>query len=217
VTGGGAADRELALRGEVIAAALEMNRLDLNRGKAGNVSARHQDGFLITPSALPYDETTPDDLIFMTLGGEAHGARTPSSEWRFHRDLYRARDDVGAVVHTHPPFATALACHGRGIPPFHYMVAIAGGRDIRCAPYATFGTQELSTLALGAMEGRNACLLAHLGLITVGAALKPALALSVEVETLAKMYLRALQLGDPPILPDDEMERVIARFADYGH
>lgn len=211
----GAAD-ELALRQEVIATALEMNRLDINRGKAGNVSARRADGFLITPSGLPYAETTPGDLVFVTLDDEAQGSRTPSSEWRFHRDLYRTRDDVGAVVHTHPPFATALACHGRGIPAFHYMVAIAGGRDIRCAPYATYGTQELSAHALDAMEGRNACLLAHHGMITVGAMLKSALALSVEVETLAEMYWRALQLGEPPSLSNEEMDRVLARFADYG-
>ena len=207
---------ERRLRREIIATALEMNRLDINRGKAGNVSARRGEGFLITPSGLPYAETTPGDLVFMTLEGEARGERTPSSEWRFHRDLYRSREDIGAIVHTHPPFATALACHGRGIPAFHYMVAIAGGRDIRCAPYATYGTQELSTHALEAMAGRNACLLAHHGMITVGATLKSALALSVEAETLAEMYWRALQLGEPPLLADDEMDRVVARFADYG-
>ena len=147
------------------------------------------------------------------------GPRRPSSEWRFHHDLYAHRSDVRAVVHTHATHCTALAClpavQRDGIPPFHYMVAAAGGRDIRCAPYATFGSQALSDHALAALEGRRACLLAHHGMIATGLTLEAALALAVEVESLARMYAQALQLGGPAVLPDDEMTRVLERFADY--
>ena len=211
---------ESALRESIVATALAMNAAGINRGKSGNVSARlrteHGDAFLITPSGLPYDRTTPVDLVAMTLDGAARGARRPSSEWRFHRDIYRARPEAGAIVHTHAPFATALACLDRGIPPFHYMVAVAGGRDIRCAPYATFGTQALSDHAVAALAGRKACLLAHHGMIAVGATLDAALALAAEVETLAEMYWRALQAGEPTLLPDGEMDLVLEKFASYG-
>ena len=152
----------------------------------------------------------------MTLDGEARGALLPSSEWRFHRDIYAARADAHAIVHTHAPFATSLACLHRGIPPFHYMVAVAGGTDIRCAPYATFGTQALSDHAVAALAGRRACLLANHGMIAVGASLERALALAVEVETLAEMYWRALQIGEPVLLPDAEMDVVLEKFATYG-
>ena len=152
-----------------------MNAHGINRGKSGNVSARLSgagfDGFVVTPTGLAYEDTRPEDVVPMTLDGDARGSRLPSSEWRFHRDIYRARPEVNAVVHTHAPFATTLACLSRGIPAFHYMVAVAGGRDIRCAPYATFGTQELSDRALAALDGRKACLLAHHGMIAVGASL----------------------------------------------
>ena len=210
-----------ALRDDIIKTALAMNAAGINRGKAGNVSARWRDddgfdGFLITPSGLPYARTTPADIVAMTLGGESLGARTPSSEWRFHRDIYRARPEVGAIVHTHAPFATTLACHDRGIPAFHYMVAVAGGEDIRCAPYATFGTQALSDHAVAALQDRRACLLAHHGMIAVGKDLDGSLALAVEVETLAEMYWRALQLGEPERLSGQEMGVVLAKFAGYG-
>jgi L-fuculose-phosphate aldolase len=211
---------ETALRNDVVATALAMNAAGINRGKSGNVSARWRnegvDGFLITPSGLAYERTTADDIVAMTLDGESSGPRVPSSEWRFHRDIYRARGEVGAIVHTHAPFATTLACLNRGIPAFHYMVAVAGGADIRCAPYATFGTQALSDQALAALEGRRACLLAHHGMIAVGSDLGTALALAVEVETLAEMYWRALQLGEPALLSDQEMAVVLSKFASYG-
>jgi L-fuculose-phosphate aldolase len=209
-----------ALREQVVATARAMNAAGINRGKAGNVSARCQeggfDGFLVTPSGLPYAEMNADDIVAMTLGGEAGGSRVPSSEWRFHRDLYRHRPDAQAIVHTHAPFATTLACLHRAIPAFHYMVAVAGGRDIRCAPYATFGTQQLSDHAVAALDGRHACLLANHGMIALGDALASALALAIEVETLAEMYWRALQLGEPFVLDDAEMDVVLARFATYG-
>jgi L-fuculose-phosphate aldolase len=211
---------ERILRTEVIATALAMNAAGINRGKSGNVSVRWReadfDGFLITPTGVPYDQTTPEQIVAMTLAGEAHGTMLPSSEWRFHRDIYAARGDAQAVVHTHAPFATTLACMQRGIPPFHYMVAVAGGRDIRCAPYATFGTQELSDHAVAALAGRRACLLANHGMIAIGGSLGRALALAVEVESLAEMYWRALQIGEPVPLPDAEMDAVLQKFATYG-
>ena len=211
---------EHALREAVIATALAMNAAGINRGKSGNVSARWRDGafdgFLVTPTGVPYDRTTPEQIVAMTLAGEARGTMLPSSEWRFHRDIYVARADAQAIVHTHAPFATTLACMHRSIPPFHYMVAVAGGKDIRCAPYATFGTQELSDHAVAALAGRRACLLANHGMIAIGASLEAALALAIEVENLAEMYWRALQIGEPAPLPDAEMERVLEKFQTYG-
>jgi L-fuculose-phosphate aldolase len=204
------------LRQQVIDTALKMNALGINQGKSGNVSVRSNEGFLITPTGLPYEHTTPEDIVFMRPDGSCEGARLPSSEWRFHRDLYMRRPETNAIVHTHSLHATTLACLGRGIPAFHYMVAVAGGRDIRCAPYATFGTQQLSDHALLALQDRKACLLAQHGMIATGASLENALALAVEVETLAHIYFQALQIGEPAILPDDEMDRVLEKFKTYG-
>jgi L-fuculose-phosphate aldolase len=209
-------DAERVLRDEVIATALAMNAAGINRGRSGNVSVRIDGGFLITPTGKPYDATTPDDIIAMTDDGETRGHGEPSSEWRFHRDIYRARRELNAIVHTHAPFATTLACLDRGIPPFHYMVAVAGGLDIRCAPYATFGTQALSDAAVAALLGRKACLLAHHGMIAADATLEAALALAIEVETLAEMYWRALQIGEPASLSAADMKIVIDKFATYG-
>jgi len=211
---------EPRLREDVIATALAMNAAGINRGKSGNVSVRLHDaaidGFLITPTGVPYLQTTPEQIVAMTLSGEARGSLLPSSEWRFHREIYAARADAQAIVHTHAPFATTLACLHRGIPAFHYMVAVAGGKDIRCAPYATFGTQELSDHAVAALAERRACLLANHGMIAIGTSLAQALALAVEVETLAEMYWRALQISEPVALPDAEMDTVLAKFATYG-
>jgi L-fuculose-phosphate aldolase len=219
----GSADTEQALRADIVSTAREMNALGINRGKSGNVSARCRgsdfDGYLITPTGLPYASMAPPDIVAMPGDGDAaaaRGTRLPSSEWRFHRDIYRARPDAGAIVHAHSPFATSLACLERGIPAFHYMVAVAGGKDIRCAPYATFGTQELSDHAVAALAGRRACLLANHGMIAIGVSLDAALALAIEVESLAEMYWRAMQLGEPVPLPDAEMDRVLAKFATYG-
>ena len=205
-----------ALRAKIIATAREMNALRINRGKSGNVSARIDAGFLITPSALPYDETMPADIVAVDRDGNAAGRRAPSSEWRFHRDIYATRSEVQAIVHTHAPFATTLACLDRGIPAFHYMIAVAGGSDIRCAAYATFGTQALSDHAVRALDGRRACLLSHHGMIAVGVSLPAALALAVEVETLAEMYWRALAIGEPEVLDDAQMRAVLEQFEGYG-
>jgi L-fuculose-phosphate aldolase len=211
---------ERELRAAIVATAQKMNALDVNRGTSGNVSARFAergfDGFLVTPSGMPYAGMAPDDIVAVTFDGDARGSRLPSSEWRFHRDIYRARNECNAIVHTHAPFSTTLACLHRVIPAFHYMVAVAGGRDIRCAPYATFGTQALSDAAVAALAGRRACLLANHGMIAAGPTLGSALALAVEVETLAEIYWRALQLGEPPLLSDAEMDVVIEKFRTYG-
>jgi len=212
------------LRREVIATALRMNASGINQGKSGNVSARVvQDGggaatndFVITPTGIEYEATQPEQIVLMYADGSHEGDTLPSSEWRFHRDIYAARPEIGAIVHTHSTFSTALACQQRAIPPFHYMVAAAGGRDIRCAPYATFGTQALSDAALTALAGRSACLLAQHGMIACGPDLKKALALAIEVEVLAKMYWHALQLGEPPHLDDAEMQTVLEKFKTYG-
>jgi L-fuculose-phosphate aldolase len=215
----------LYLRHKIIETACAMNGLGINVGKSGNVSARlprepltqrMAQSFYITPTGIPYAETQPEHIVAMALDGTFSGTTLPSSEWRFHRDIYSQRPEVQAIVHTHSSYATSLACLGRDIPAFHYMIAAAGGADIRCAPYATFGTQELSDFALQALTGRNACLLAQHGVIAVGASLEKALGLAVEVENLSRMYWQALQIGKPIILSDDEMATVIEKFATYG-
>jgi L-fuculose-phosphate aldolase len=205
----------MGLREAIVVTARAMNAAGINRGTAGNVSARVSGGFLITPSAVPYDVTTADAIVAVSDRGESTGLVAPSTEWRFHHEIYRNRPDLHAIVHTHSPFATALACLDRGIPAFHYMVAIAGGNDIRCAPYATFGTQELANHVVSAMVGRKACLMSHHGTIATDATLPLALALAIEVETLAEMYWRALQICEPTLLSDAEMEKVLAKFASY--
>ncbi|MBW7900906.1 MAG: class II aldolase/adducin family protein [Rhodocyclaceae bacterium] len=204
------------LRAELIAAARRMAASGLNRGTAGNLSVRERDGFLITPTGMDYETLTPADVVFMRLDGSHDGRRKPSSEWRFHRDLYAARPEAGAVLHAHSPFAASLACLRREIPPFHYMIARFGGDTVRCAGYATFGTQELSDAALAAMAGRSACLLANHGMLLHGRDLKHALDLGVELEALCEQYWRACQLGEPALLDAEEMRRVLEKFAGYG-
>lgn len=196
------------LRSAMVQTCLEMNATGLNQGTAGNLSVRSGSGFLITPSSLPYDQMTPDDLVEMEFDGTYRGRR-PSSEWRFHRDILRARKDVDVVLHCHSVYATTLAIHHKDIPAFHYMVGVAGGTNIRCSSYATFGTQALSDAVLTALEDRMACLLGQHGQISLGTSLEQALWMAVEVETLSRLYVQALPLGDPPILSDDEMSRVI--------
>lgn len=201
---------------EVVDTCLRMNTLGINQGTSGNVSVRWGDGFLITPSGVPYEETSAEQIVEMGMDGERKGDILPSSEWRFHLDVYRARPDAGAIVHTHSPFCTTLACLHREIPPFHYMVAVAGGRTIRCAEYATFGTQALADNILKALEGRKACLIANHGMICLHENLKKALALAVEVETLAAQYWRALTLEEPKRLSDAEMDLILEKFKTYG-
>lgn len=188
----------------------------LNQGASGNVSLRGDNGFTITPSGVSADVLRPDQLVGMDMEGAWSGGWKPSSEWRFHRDIYAARPDAHAVVHCHSPAATALAVLGKTLPAFHYMVAIAGGSNVRCAPYATFGTQELSDAALAALTDRRACLLGHHGMISIGKDLAQAVDIAVEVEFLADLYLRLLPLGEPPVLPEAEMAVVLEKFKSYG-
>ena len=189
--------------------------LGLNRGTSGNVSARSLEGFLITPSGRDMTELAAVDMAPVDMEGRAPEGLKPSSEWRFHRDIYAAFPEAGAIVHAHSPFAVALACLRRDIPAFHYMVAMAGGVDIRCAPYATFGTQALSDAILEALRDRRACLMANHGLVAWGRDLAGALALAVEVEALCGQYLCCLPAGEPVLRSDAEMAEVLEKFRDY--
>ncbi|QOZ48627.1 class II aldolase [Bradyrhizobium sp. CCBAU 53340] len=207
---------ELDKRQAIIDACRRMNALGINQGTSGNISVRHGDGILVTPTSVPYDAMTPDQIVFMAMDGSHAPSRKPSSEWRFHLDILKARTDVNAVVHAHPTYCTILAIMGMDIPPVHYMIAAAGGDSIRCAPYATFGTAELSAHAVHALEGRQACLLDHHGMIAIGKTLDKAMWLAVEVETLARQYHGCLQIGKPPLLSSAEIERVRQRMAGYG-
>jgi L-fuculose-phosphate aldolase len=193
-----------------------MAQAGLNKGTAGNVSARGPQGFVVTPTGLAYDACTAADMVAMQFDGSFAGPRKPSSEWRFHRDIYAARAEAGAVVHCHSPFATALACQGRDIPPFHYMIARFGGATVRCASYATFGTQALSDHALAALKGRCACLMGNHGMLVFGRDLDNALDLAIEFETLCEQYWRTLQIGAPRLLSDGEMALVLEKFRHYG-
>ena len=204
------------VRQRLLDAAVAMNAHDINSGTSGNLSVRTGEGMLITPSGLAYDTLTVEDLVTVDFDGSSSGRHRPSSEWRIHVDIYRKRADAGAIVHAHPVHCTALACQHRGIPAFHYMVAVAGGNDIPCASYATFGSQALSDNVLAALAGRNACLMANHGMIAVGASPLMALRLVVEIENLARTYCASLAIGEPDILDDEEMARVLERFGDYG-
>ena len=208
---------ELKLRESIVAACLEMNRSGLNQGTSGNISLRCRDGLLITPTSLPYDQMAPDDIVFLKMDGRTEGQNQPSSEWRFHRDIMKAKPEVAAIVHAHPIYSTIIAIMGLEIPPLHYMVAIAGGPTIPCAPYATFGTAELSDHAVAALQDRTACLLEHHGLIATGPTLDKAMWLAVEVETLARQFHGCLQIGGPRLLPVEEIENVRQRMKTYGH
>lgn len=203
------------LRQRLLTTAMAMNSRGINQGTSGNVSVRIGEGFLITPSALAYDQCAPVDVVRMDWAGKSTGSRKPSSEWRLHRDIYQHYSQAGAVLHAHSLSCTALACLEREIPAFHYMVAMAGGNSIRCAPYATFGTQALSDSAVEGLRDRCAVLLAHHGMICFASNLDQVLELAVEVETLARMYVQALQIAEPPLLKDEEMEEVLRRFKEY--
>lgn len=213
----GPVNSEARKRKQIIEACLKMNALGINQGTSGNISVRHASGLLITPTSTPYDEMRPQDIVYFDLTSEPAPAQRASSEWRFHRDIMRAKPDVEAIVHAHPVYCTTIAILGHDIPAIHYMVAIAGGSTIRCAPYATFGTAELSAHAVTALKDRKACLLAHHGLIATGSSLAKAMWLAVEVETLARQYHGVLQIGKPPLLPEKEIQTVISRMASYGH
>lgn len=208
---------EHALRQQVIETACAMQASGLSPQRSGNVSVRCGEGFLITPTGMAYDALLPEDVAFVAMdGSQPAGQRKPSSEWHMHQAVFAAHAEARAVVHAHSAFAVALACLREDIPPFHYMIAVAGGKTIRCADYATFGTQGLATNAVAAMEGRKACLLANHGQLAFGGSLDAALELAHEVEDLCAQYWRARQVGTPVLLDDAEMDRVIAKFAGYG-
>lgn len=204
-------------RTALLEAARRTVALGLNHGATGNLSVRLGQGFLITPTGLPCDGLAAADLVIVGMDGlPAPGQSAPSSEWRLHRDVYLARNDVGAIVHAHPPFATTLACLGEDLPAVHYMIAIAGAARVRCAPYAPFGTEDLSRAALDALGASRACLLANHGLVATGADPAEAVRVAAEVEAVAELWWRARQVGTPNVLTDTEMAEVLRRFRDYG-
>jgi L-fuculose-phosphate aldolase len=208
---------DLHFREGVVAACRDLARSGLTHGTSGNVSVRRDESsFFISPTGVAYETLEASDVPLLAFNGHWFGRRRPSSEWRFHRDILKARTDAGAIVHTHSPYATALACTGRGIPAFHYMVAVAGGADVRCAAYHTFGSQELSDAAVAALDGRRACLLANHGVIALGAGLAAALALAAEVENLATQYCAALSIGGVRLLDAAQMRQVLEKFRTYG-
>ena len=196
---------------ELIKTCIEMESRGINQGTSGNLSIRYKNSFLITPSSISYNDMTPEDIVEMDWEGGFIG-KQPSSEWRFHRDLLKSRNDINVVLHCHSINATSLSCHNRNIPAFHYIVGLAGGNNIRCAKYATFGTQELSDNALIAIKDRLACLLGHHGMICLGKTLKQALMLGCEVEAMSKMYIKALSIGDTDILSKEEMDKVVKQM-----
>ncbi|HEY8117673.1 MAG TPA: class II aldolase/adducin family protein [Methylophilaceae bacterium] len=204
------------VREHLLATTRKLSELGLNRGTSGNASVRDGESFLITPSGMEVEAMTPHDMVAMDFKGGHKGERQPSSEWRFHLDILKARPEVGAVIHTHSMFATTLACLRRDVPPFHYMIALTGSDTIRCAPYALFGSQALSDNALKALQGSKACLLANHGMIVVGEDLDKALSIAIEVETLCEQYWRALQISEPHLLTAQEMAKVFEQFKGYG-
>lgn len=207
---------ELQIRQEMIATCLRMNAEGLNVGSSGNLSVRVGDGFLITPSGIPYDKITPDMIVAMDMEGRYFGDYIPSSEWRFHYDILKARPDVNVVLHSHAVHCAILACTRRDIPAIHYMIGVGGGSVVKCSGYAPFGTQALSQEALKALEDRMACLLGNHGVIALGKTQAQAFTVLQEVENLAQIYIGTLAIGGGVILGADEMGVVLQRFKTYG-
>jgi len=209
----------VTIRRAIVAAARQLNALGINQGTSGNISVRRGTDMLITPSAVPYEKLRPEEIAEMPLAGEGgrwKGPRPPSSEWRMHRGILSGRPDAQAVVHAHPPHATALAMARREIPACHYMAAVFGASPIRCAPYRPYGTAELASAAVAALEGRKACLLANHGVVVIGPTLDRAMWLALELEALARQYLLSLQIGGPILLTSEEMAAIQERIAAYG-
>ena len=215
----GPADMDHKIREKLLHINSRLLELGLNRGSSGNCSVRLPagDGFLVTPSGIPTDRMSVENLVKMTFSGQVIREGKPSSEWRFHRDILQNRPEINAVIHTHSTHATTLACLRRDLPPFHYMIAVAGGDSIRCAPYALFGSQALSDAALSALEDRKACLLGNHGVIAIGENLDEALDVAIEVENLCEQYLNTLKVGEPHLLSKQEMAEVMEQFKGYGH
>ena len=208
---------EMSDRGQIVRLALKLDSIGLNRGTSGNCSVRTNRGFLITPSGVSVEDLTFEKIVEMDLYGETLSDGKPSSEWRFHKDIYVEKSDVNAIVHVHSSYATALSCFRKDVPAFHYMIAVAGGDSIKCAPYALFGTQLLSDNAVLALQKRKACLLSNHGMIATGQSTDDALALAIEVESLCEQYLMALQAGTPVLLTTNEMREVTQQFIGYGN
>lgn len=206
----------ISKQAEVLNSARLLESLGLNKGASGNVSIRSVDGFLITPSGVTPSQMSAGDIVRMSMSGDTLSLGQPSSEWRFHRDIYAVRPEISAIVHVHSLAATAFSTLRRDLPPFHYMIAIAGGDAVRCAPYALFGTQLLSDLAISALDNRKACLLANHGLIAVGRDMEEAMAITIEVESLCAQFMLASQVGQPSILDPKQMAEVIEKFKTYG-
>ena len=214
--------KNLDQRNQIIKYSLKLNSTNLSPLRSGNISLRakkdDEDGYLITPSGKKYETLRPEDIVFMGLNEEAENNKSthiPSSEWRFHRDIYLDRRDAQAIVHAHSPHATAVSTHGKSIPPFHYMIALVGGEDIKCAEYATFGTKELSSNVIKALKNRSACLMSNHGQVAFGKNLEEAFELAQEVENICHQYTIALKLGNPKILSFEEMKKVLEKAKDY--
>ncbi|WP_461538367.1 L-fuculose-phosphate aldolase [Spongorhabdus nitratireducens] len=209
-------NNRLEIAADIISSCMKMNQIGINQGSSGNISSRFEDGFLITPSGIAYEALQPEDIVFIDKNGISEPDTVPSSEWRFHKAIYDCRPDLNAVVHTHAIYSTTVAIMGKDIPAIHYMVGVAGGNNIPCVPYATYGTSELSDYVKQGFENRQAILLEHHGMIAAERSLSSALWLATEVETMAHMYVNLLQADAVRILPDEEMERVLEKFKNYG-
>ena len=213
------------LKNEVIKFAQKLNSTNLSPLRSGNVSIRAKkddvDGFLLTPSGIKYETLKNDDIVFLSLREEYNNLKmfnsslNPSSEWRFHQDIYRKKPEAKAIVHAHSPHATAVSAHGKSIPAFHYMIALAGGEDIKCSEYATFGTKELSQNIIKALEKRKACLMSNHGQVAFGQNLKQAFELAEEVENICHQYINTIKLGEPKILSFTEMQKILEKIKSY--
>jgi len=211
---------EMTLREQAVLAIRKLDALGLNRGSTGNLSQRCArdgvDGMLITPTGMGADDLRAQDMVWVGFDGTVQGDWLPSSEWHFHQAILMRRADLQAVVHTHSVNATALACLERELPPFHYMVAVAGTDTIPCTPYHTFGSEALSAAVVQALSDRNACLLAHHGLVAAGATLAQAMKIAIEIESLCEVYLKALAVAEPTRLTAAQMAEVLDKFSSYG-
>ena len=214
--------KNLNQRNQIIEYSLKLNSTNLSPLRSGNISLRGREddieGYLITPSGKKYETLKPEDIVFMGLSEEEEKndlTNKPSSEWRFHRDIYANKKEAHAIVHAHSPHATAVSSHGKAIPPFHYMIALAGGDDIKCAEYATFGTEELSKSVIKALENRSACLMSNHGQVAFGKNLEDTFELAQEIENICHQYIIALKLGQPKILSFEEMKKVLDKAKNY--
>ena len=217
--------KNLKEREEVIKYSIKLNTDNLSPLRSGNISLRgYEDdieGFFITPSGKKYETLKPEDIVFLSLNEEKdflawfNSGINPSSEWRFHQDIYKNRWEAKAIVHAHSAHATAVSTHRKSIPPFHYMIALAGGEDIKCAEYATFGTHELSVNIINALKNRKACLMANHGQVAFGDNLSKAFELAQEVENICHQYIIALKMGEPSNLSLSEMKKILEKVKNY--